>query len=418
MNGLRSIVVLGAGTAGVQTANDLREGGYAGSLTIIGDECCAPYERPPLSKSYLDGSQTFERIRLRAPQFYERAGIRLLTGRRAVMIDRVRRQVVVDDGSVHDYDHLVIAAGGRSRQLTVRGSDLAGVYGLRTVEDADRLRLAVTNTRDVVIVGAGFIGLEFATRCYQLGLRPVIIDIAERPMARAVSGPTAEFLAAQHRTRGGSFIMGTTIEQIIGSEGRVCAVKAVDGRTWPADVIVVGIGMLANDALARQASLPTANGVIVDARLLTTDDAISVVGDCARFPDPHSTVLHTCESVQNAADQARYVASRLLGGVGEYRSVPWFWSDQIGRRLQLAGTTTQHDRLVVKPGADSGTLLTYCFHAGEFVGLETVDRPAEHMTARRMLADGTKVTPEDVERDDFELPAFWRARRTGHPSGS
>ncbi|MPY60559.1 NAD(P)/FAD-dependent oxidoreductase [Streptomyces spongiae] len=405
------VVVVGAGQAGVQVADSLREAGHDGPLTLVGDEPELPYQRPPLSKEYLAGKTSAGELCLRAERFYEDRGVRLFVGRRAVGIDRRLRTLTLDDDTVLPYGHLVLATGARPRSLPVPGSGLEGVVNLRTLADAQELRRRLDAVRDVVVIGAGFIGLEFAAACRAAGLSPVVLDIADQVMGRAVSAPTAAHFAEQHRLRGTRLLMGSAPAELVGRDGRVTGVRTADGVTIPADLVVTGIGVLPNTELATMAGLATDNGVVVDEYLATEDPHISAIGDCAAFPDPRGEGRIRLESVQNAADQARCLAARLTGAPRPYDALAWFWSYQGDLRLQIAGLSAGHDHTVVRGEEQAKGFSVYCFRASSLVAVESVNRPADHLTARRLLADGVPVTPEDVADPGFS-PRTHLARTT------
>ena len=399
------IVIVGAGQAGVQAAESLRDAGFTGPLTLVGDEPELPYQRPPLSKEYLTGKLPEGELALRADRFYVDRDIDLLIGRRVMGLDRARRRVTLDDDTELPYAHLVLATGSRPRPLPLPGGGLAGVIGLRTRAEADELRRRLGEVRNVVVIGAGFIGLEFAAACGAAGLSPVVLDIADQVMGRAVSAPTAAHFAERHRAQGTRLLMGTAPTELIGLDGRVTGVRTADGTTIPADLVVTGIGVLPNAELATLAGLETGNGIVVDGHLSTTDPHISAIGDCAAFPDPHGTGGRRIrlESVQNAADQARCLAARLTGAPRPYDALPWFWSYQGDLRLQIAGLSTGHDRTAVLRDEKGKGFSVLCFRASSLIAVESVNRPADHMAARRLLAARFTVTPEDAAEPGFSL---------------
>ncbi len=331
------IIVVGAGQAGFQAAASLREAGFDGSLTIVGDETIAPYQRPPLSKAYLAGKATAETLALRPASFYADHCITLRLGERASTIDRPANQLELTSGERLAYRHLILATGARNRSLPVPGGDLAGVLQLRTLADADDVQRHLIGVERVVVVGAGFIGLEFAAVAVARGIAVTVIEFSDRVMSRAVSQPTSDFFRAAHEAAGIKFAFGAGVERIAGADGRVTVVETTDGRAFAADIVLVGIGVVPNVDLAVGAGLPVADGILVDHALLTSDPAISAIGDCATFPNPFAGSAPTrIESVQNAVDQARCVAARLTGRPASYAALPWFWSDQGGWKLQIA----------------------------------------------------------------------------------
>ncbi|MFI1705028.1 NAD(P)/FAD-dependent oxidoreductase [Streptomyces griseoruber] len=404
------VVVVGAGQAAVQLAESLRDAGFDGPVTLVGDEPRLPYQRPPLSKDYLAGTLSSAELALRGERFYVDQGVELHAGRRAVHLDRGRRRLTLDDGTELSYGRLVLATGARPRPLPIPGGRLDGVVNLRTIADAEELRLRLRTARDVVVIGAGFIGLEFAAVCRTAGPNPVVLDIAEQVMGRAVSAPTAAHFAEQHQRLDTRLLLGRAPAELVGKRGRVTGVRLADGETLPADTVVAGIGVLPNVELAEAAGLETAGGIAVDEYLGTSDPAISAIGDCAAFPDPRGTGRIRLESVQNAADQARCLAAALTGTPRPYTALPWFWSCQGDLRLQIAGLSTGHDRTVVRGEPDKG-FSVFCFRDGTLIAVESVNRAPDHMAARRLLAAGVPLTPEDVAARGFSLRAHLRGAR-------
>ncbi|MET9819077.1 FAD-dependent oxidoreductase [Streptomyces sp. NPDC006355] len=405
MSARRGVVIVGAGQAGVQAADALREAGFTEPVTLVGEEPELPYQRPPLSKEYLAGKASHDDVVLRGERFYEDRDIDLRLGRCAVGVDRIRRTVTLDDGAVLSYGHLVLATGTRPRQLPIPGTGLDGVLNLRTRAESEELRRRLESARKVVVIGAGFIGLEFAAACQAAGLRPVVLDIADQVMGRAVSAPTAAFFEDRHRAWGTRFLTGCGPAELAGEDGRVTGVRTADGVTVPADLVVTGIGVLPHTELATMAGLASDNGIVVDEYLATDDPHISAIGDCAAFPTPRGGGRIRLESVQNAADQARCLAARLTGAPRPYDALPWFWSYQGDLRLQIAGLLTGHDRTVMYGDEQAGKFSVFCFRGSTLVAVESVNRPADHMAARRLLAEGAgpDVTPDDVADPGFSL---------------
>lgn len=398
---MTSIVIVGAGHAGFQCAAALRQQGFEGEVTLIGDENHLPYQRPPLSKGYLLGKVRKEDLAFRGAEFFETHRIRLLTGT-IEGIDRVSQRVRLDAREAVAYDHLVLATGSRPRSLLVRGADLGGTFSLQTLDDTDRLLGALRTSTRTVVIGAGFIGLEFASSARSFGSEVCVIDIADRPMARVLSPQASQAFADHHRGQGTRLLMQTQVEAFEGTDGQATAVLTTDGDRLPADLILVGAGAVPRCELAQACGLAVGNGVIVDASLLTSDPAISAIGDIARFPFARTGQPMRLESVQNATDQARAVASRLAGrATPPYDNVPWFWSDQGSMKLQIAGIRADDaDHAVI---GDAKSFSVLCISRGELCAVESVNRPGDHMLARRLLAKRTPLSREQVLRPGFDL---------------
>ena len=403
------IVIIGAGQAGLQAAASLRESGFDGPVTMIGDEPILPYQRPPLSKAYLAGKVDAAGLFLRAREFYVEHRIDCETSSMAVSIDRGGRRIRLGDGREIAYDHLVLATGSRNRPLPVSGTELTGVYQLRSITDADRIQEAIGEARNIAIVGAGFIGLEFASICAARGLCVTVIEAADRPMARAVSEPVAAFFRETHEKAGIRFLFGSGVQAIEGRTGRVEALRLSDGTACPADLVLIGIGVLPNQELAAEAGLRVEDGIVVDPVLVTDDPSISAIGDCARFPTRFAAHgVARVESVQNAIDQARCVAARIAGRPAPYDAVPWFWSDQGGHKLQMVGLPLPGDVSVRRPTA--GGFAVFRYRDAYLTGIETVDSATEHMAARRIIARGLSPTPDEAADPTFDLKALAMGR--------
>ena len=398
-------VIIGAGQGGYQVAASLREHGYAERIVIVGDEPVLPYQRPPLSKAYLLGEMTAERLWLRPQSYYEKHQIDLVTGDRAVAIDRAAARVELASGARLSYDHLVLATGARNRKLPVEGADLTGVLYLRTLAEADAIQHRFAAAQEIVVAGAGFIGLELAAVASKRGKRVSVIEPLARVMSRAVSPIVSEFYAQAHAQWGVNLLLNTRLERIRGEGGRVVGVALSDGRELPADLVLVGIGIEPETDLAQGAGLNVANGIVVDGKLKTADEKISAIGDCASFPEAGSGRMMRLESVQNAVDQGRCVARRIAGEPADYAAVPWFWSDQRDLKLQMVGLTAGCDRTVLRGNPEQRAFSVFCFRGDKLVGIESINHAGEHMFGRRLLAAGESVTPAEAGDLSFDLKA-------------
>ena len=313
-----STVIVGSGHAGVQAAASLREEGWDGAIVLLSDEADPPYQRPPLSKAFLKGQMDLAGLPLRAEKFFIDHRIDLRLGVKAERIDRAARLVELSSGASAAYDHLILATGARQRPLRAPGVDLEGVFSLRAIRDAQAIRETLGAGRRVVVVGAGFIGLEIAATALALGGEVTVVEIADRPLGRAVSNEMSSFFLSAHRAFGAKFRLGVGVAAIHGASGRATAVELSSGELLPADAVIVGVGVTAEDALAREAGLACANGIVVDAFMATSDPTISAIGDCAQFPSASLNAPLRLESVQNATDQAslgRPPPRRQAGGL-------------------------------------------------------------------------------------------------------
>ena len=407
------VAVVGAGQAGFQAASSLRQEGFGGRVVLIGDEPGLPYQRPPLSKSYLAGDSGLDELWLRPEAFYEKQEIELVTGKAVTAIDRARRGLVLASGGTIECDHLVLATGARCRMLPVPGAELDGVFALRTLADADILRERLAQAREVVVVGAGFIGLEFAAVAIAAGAAVHIIEVTHHPMGRVVSAPTSRFFTEAHRAWGATLSLGTGVARVLGDGGRTTAVETSDGRVLPADLVLICIGVVPNSELARDAGLAADNGIVVDEFLATGVPEITAIGDCANFPTRFAEGRVRLESVQNGVDQAREVAARIAGKrVAPYDKVPWFWSDQRDLKLQIAGLTAGHDTAALRGDPKGGSFSVFCFSGERLIGVESVNRPADHIVARRLLAlVDPGLTVAQASDESYDLKAHMAGRR-------
>lgn len=385
---METIVILGAGHAGCQAAFALRENGFRGRVTLVNGEEAAPYQRPPLSKGYMKSGRCDE-ILLRAETAFADHDIHLVSGV-AEEIDRDRQQVRLGTGDALPYDHLILAMGTVNRRVSAPAGD-TGVHYLKSLRDADILRVRLPQTRRVAVIGAGFIGLEFAALAAAQGKTVEVVDIGMRVMARATSEEVSDFFRHRHQDAGVRFHLGQGVAEIFRHLGNRATLLTTAGGEIEADLVVAGIGVMPNTELAARAGLAVDNGIVVDTYLSTTDPAISAIGDCAQFPSPHAAAPIRLESVQNANDHARCVARRLTGDRRPYAAVPWFWSDQGSDKLQIAGLPGEADRQVLRGDPERNRFSVFRFRNGQLASVESVNQPAEHMVARRLIGSRSET---------------------------
>ena len=404
-----TVVIVGAGHAGFQVAASLRQHGYGERICLINDEAHLPYQRPPLSKAYLKGEGRPDSLMFRPDKFYRDQNIELI-GDRAAFVDRAAGRLLLASGSFLDYGHLVLATGARNRLLDLPNANLADVRYLRILDESEALRQRIDTARHVVVIGAGFIGLEFAATARAKGLEVDVVELGTRVMARAVTAEISEYFQARHTAAGIRIHLGVQATSIERNGADVAGVSLSDGRHLPADLVVVGVGVLPNVELAAEAGLPVAAGIIVNEQLLTSDPNISAIGDCALFASPRFGGSLRLESVQNATDHARCVAARLTGDARTYDGMPWFWSDQGDDKLQIAGLTTGYDRVVERGDRQARSFSAFCYKAGQLVGIESVNRAADHVFGRKILGLNRSITPETALRLGRYFgnePEFW-----------
>jgi 3-phenylpropionate/trans-cinnamate dioxygenase ferredoxin reductase subunit len=397
-----TVLIAGAGHAGFQLAASLRQHGFSGRVCLINDEAHLPYQRPPLSKAYLKGEGRPDSLMFRPDKFYRDQTIELI-GDRAVSIDRAARRLLLASGSSLEYGHLVLATGARNRLLDLPNANLPDVRYLRTFDESEALRQRLASSRHVVVIGAGFIGLEFAATARGKGIEVDVIELGSRVMARAVTAEISDYFQQRHTAAGIRIHLGVQATSIESDGSNVTGVSLSDGRHVEADLVVVGVGVLPNIELAAAAGLPAAAGIIVDEQLLTSDPNISAIGDCALYASPRFGASLRLESVQNATDHARCVAARLTGNAKTYDGQPWFWSDQGDDKLQIAGLTTGYDHVVVRGDPAQRSFSAFCYKAGQLVGIESVNRASDHVFGRRILGMNSSIAPEQAQDLSFDL---------------
>ena len=394
-----TIVIVGGGHAAGQAAASLRQEGYEGAVVVVGEEPHLPYQRPPLSKEYLAGEQGLERVHLRPQRFYADHDIEVRSGVRVSAIDRARNAVICDDDTMLPYDRLLLATGSRPRRLDVSGCDLDGVCLLRTIADADSIRDKLKPGAKLVIVGGGYIGLEVASVAVRHGMDVTVLEMEERILARVTTPAMSEFYHRLHTGKGVTIRTNARAAAFAGN-GRLAEVRCADGTSVPADLAVVGVGIVPNVELAEEAGLACDNGIVVDERTGTADERIYAAGDCTNHPNPLLGRRLRLESVPNAMEQSRVAAANLAGGERTYASVPWFWSDQYDLKLQMVGFSTDAEHEVVRGDPDEETFATFHFRGDTLIAADAVNRPREFMVARQLVGrtvDASRLADPDTD---------------------
>jgi len=400
------IVVIGAGQAGASLVAKLRKDGFAGKITLIGEEPVVPYQRPPLSKAYLLGDMALERLFLRPESFYAENDIDLLLSAPVDAIDRAGK-VVIAGGRKIPYDQLALTTGSVPRRLPgAIGGDLQGVHVVRTLADVDRMAPAVVEGARALIVGGGYIGLEAAAVCAKRGVKVTLVEMSERILQRVAAPETSDYFRALHTGHGVDIREGIGLERLLGDEGRVTGAVLVDGSELAVDFVVVGVGITPATALAEAAGLEIENGIKLDARGRTSDPQIWAAGDCASFP--HDGGRLRLESVPNAIDMAECVAGNMLGGTTDYVPKPWFWSDQYDVKLQIAGLNSGYDRIVSRRGEGASASFWY-FKGDQLLAVDAMNDPRAYMVGKRLIDAGKTADPDRVGDPAVDLKALMRA---------
>ena len=400
----RAVVVIGGGHGGVELVASLRDQGFEDDVVLLEQQDDLPYQRPPLSKKYLTREHDETDLPLRSENFFSSRGIQLRLGTTVTTIDRAARIVHLHDGDSVPYRHLVLALGATSRQLDVPGAQLDGVLSLRTLDDARRLRHELTSAKTVVVVGGGFIGLEVAAFA-SAGTHVTVVEPQHRLMARAVAPLVSDVVASSHALAGTTVMLDSSVCHLAGHDGHVSSVVLDDGTHLPADLVIVGVGAAPATGISQSAGLATSNGILVDEYLCTSDLHISAIGDCASRLDERG-VPQRVECVQNAVDQARYVANGIVHGrSAPYAAVPFFWTNQHDLRIQTVGTGAPDNELLVLGNPMEGAFSVCRFSNGWLVAVESVNRPRDHMAARKLLRSDHPLNLSTASHPDFDLKA-------------
>jgi 3-phenylpropionate/trans-cinnamate dioxygenase ferredoxin reductase subunit len=381
----QAVVIVGASHAAVQAIDTLRREGHGGPIVLLGDEPFLPYNRPPLSKKYFSGELERERLLLRSAQFYEQARVDVRLGVRVTAIDRATRRLRLSDGGELGYDKLLLCLGSRNRLLEVPGYDLQGIHYLRTIADVDGIRADLGAARRLVVVGAGYIGLEAAASARHLGLEVTVLEMADRPLNRVTAPEMSSFYLQRHQRAGVSVLCGMSVTSFAG-DGRVSGVVCGE-REFAADIVIVGVGVMPETALAAACGLRCENGIVVDETCQTSDPDVYAAGDCTMHPSVRYGRRLRLESVDNAVEQARTAALNICGKPARHEHVPWFWSDQYDIKLQIAGLSQGYDRAVLRGDPDTNRFALYYFAEGELIAVDAINSPKDFMTGKKWIAE-------------------------------
>jgi 3-phenylpropionate/trans-cinnamate dioxygenase ferredoxin reductase subunit len=404
MTSVYDVLIVGAGHGGAQTAIALRKFGFAGTVAILSDELELPYERPPLSKAYLLNERSFERMLIRPQLFWSRHDIALLVGHHIVSVDSINKTVHCSRGTIWRYRQLVWSAGGKPRRLTCAGQGLLGVHTIRTRSDVDAIARELGAVRRVVIIGGGYIGLEAAAALTKLGKKVTVVEALDRVLARVTGEVLSRFIEREHRGQGVDVRLSATVDCVEGAGGRTVGVRLVGGEVVPAEMVIVGIGIIpAVDALLR-AGGAGGNGVAVDRQCRTTLPDLFAIGDCALHTNPFASKAPVrLESVQNAADMASVVAKAIMGSTDPYHSVPWFWSEQYDLKLQTVGISAEHDAAVVRGNPLNRSFSVVYLRSGGVIALDCVNATKDYVQGRSLVLSNARVPEKRLSDTSLSL---------------
>jgi 3-phenylpropionate/trans-cinnamate dioxygenase ferredoxin reductase component len=405
------LIVVGAGQAGAELAVQARQSGWVGRILLAGEEPVLPYHRPPLSKAYLSGAAAPETLPVKAQAAYDNAGVELVLGQRVLAIDRLAHRVHFEHGRTEHYTRLALATGGRPRPLPLAAAtaDRAdNFHYLRTLADVDRIHARFVPGARLVIVGAGYVGLEVAAVAVKLGLHVTVLESAPRVLSRVTAPPVSEFYETVHREAGVHLRTGVQLERFTldASRTRVTGVQCVDGHVFECDLVVAGIGLLPNTELAVACGLAVEDGILVDRAMRTSDPDVLAAGDCTRFESALYGRSVRLESVPNALEQARAAAAALNGKPVPAESVPWFWSDQYDLKLKMTGLSQGYDRLVLRGSIDARSFCAFYLKGRRVLAVDTVNRVPDFMLAKRLVGERIEVDADAIADEKTPLKAF------------
>ncbi len=392
---MEKLVVVGGGQAAIQCVASLRKEGYSGSITLVGEENHLPYQRPPLSKGFLSGSTGSDRLYLKKIEFFQENSIQLNLGVTANSLDRDNCLVHLSDDKSISYDKLVLATGSRVRKLKFLGSDLEGINYLRGIDDAESLKDGLLESKNLVIVGAGYIGLEVAAVATEFNTKITVVEMADRVMSRTVDPIISDYYQELHSKNGVDFILKESLEEVNGNK-TVEKVICSGGSSIQADLLVIGAGVIPNIELAEESGLSCDNGICVDEYGQTEDKKIFACGDCTNHPNEKLNRRLRLESVHNAMEQSKTVASSVMGNKTSYNQMPWFWSDQYDHKLQIVGLSGDHDEVLIRGNKEESKFMLFYLKGEELIAVDAVNNPKEFLICRKLVENKVKISSDDI----------------------
>ena len=399
---MKNLVIVGGGQSAAQCVLTLKRNDFKNKITLISEEKHIPYQRPPLSKEYLSDEVTLERVYMKSKEFYDQNNVEIISSTKVISIDRNKKSLTLSNTENLQYENLVLATGSRVRKLEVEGSHLSNINYLRTIEEADQLKKYFKLGKKLVVIGAGYIGLEVAAAAIKKGLGVTVIEMADRVMNRTVDPIISKYFDSLHRSKGAEIILNAALERF---EGRKEVEKVIcsNGKILEADGVVVGVGIIPNQEIAKSAGLDCNNGIVVDEFGRTEDPFIFACGDCTNHPNPSLNKNLRLESVHNALEQAKTVAFSLIGKPKKYDQVPWFWSDQYEEKLQIVGLSGDHDEIVIRGSMAERNFMLFFLKKGELIAINSVNNPKEFLISKKLVANKLKISSDVLCDQSAEL---------------
>ena len=390
---MKNLVIVGGGQSAAQCVLTLKRNAFKNKITLISEEKHIPYQRPPLSKEYLSDEVTLERVYMKSKEFYDQNNVEIISSTKVIAIDRNKKSLTLSNTENLQYENLVLATGSRVRKLEVEGSHLSNINYLRTIEEADQLKKYFKLGKKLVVIGAGYIGLEVAAAAIKKGLGVTVIEMDDRVMKRTVDPIISNYFDSLHRSKGAEIILNAALERF---EGRKEVEKVIcsNGKILEADGVVVGVGIIPNQEIAKSAGLKCNNGIVVDKFGRTEDPFIFACGDCTNHPNPSLNKNLRLESVHNALEQAKTVAFSLIGKPEKYDQIPWFWSDQYEEKLQIVGLSGDHDEIVTRGSMAEGNFMLFFLKKGELIAINSVNNPKEFLISKKLVANKLKISSD------------------------
>ena len=390
---MKNLVIVGGGQSAAQCVLTLKRNAFKNKITLISEEKHIPYQRPPLSKEYLSDEVTLDRVYMKSKEFYDQNNVEIISSTKVIAIDRNKKSLTLSNTENLQYENLVLATGSRVRKLEVEGSHLSNINYLRTIEEANQLKKYFKLGKKLVVIGAGYIGLEVAAAAIKKGLGVTVIEMADRVMNRTVDPIISKYFDSLHRSKGAEIILNAALERF---EGRKQVEKVIcsNGKILEADGVVVGVGIMPNQEIAKSAGLTCNNGILVDEYGRTEDPFIFACGDCTNHPNPSLNKTLRLESVHNALEQAKTVAFSLIGKPEKYDQIPWFWSDQYEEKLQIVGLSGDHDEIVTRGSMAEGNFMLFFLKKGELIAINSVNNPKEFLISKKLVANKLKISSD------------------------